>query len=173
MRVVKMGHTQQVKGLYRVRIVVPPGLRPFLPPPHTGKANLVKALRTGNEREANRLAVPIIADFLGMIEEAKRQAAPTEWRHFYLPPQPWQPFSARIVRRLVPVGSETIETHPVVESAPVTVTGGPVSFDSMVEQWARERNIPDRGKRLMQSKANRFAEFLTSVALLDNEVVAR
>ena len=49
-----MPYLQIVKGKYRVRIVVPPEVRPYLPPPHTGKANLTRALGTGNEREANR-----------------------------------------------------------------------------------------------------------------------
>jgi hypothetical protein len=47
-----MPYLQIVNGKYRVRIVVPPELRPYLPPPHTGKANLTRALGTGNEREA-------------------------------------------------------------------------------------------------------------------------
>jgi len=50
-----------------VRIVVPPELPPHLPPPYTGKKNLIKGLGTGNEREAKRLAVPYIADFLGLM----------------------------------------------------------------------------------------------------------
>jgi hypothetical protein len=49
---------QIVNGKYRVRIVVPPELRPYLPPPHTGKANLTRALGTGTEREANTLVQP-------------------------------------------------------------------------------------------------------------------
>jgi hypothetical protein len=57
-----MPFLQVVNGKYRVRIVVPPELRPYLPPPYTGKANLTRALGTGNEREANRLAIPWIAD---------------------------------------------------------------------------------------------------------------
>ena len=42
-----MPFLQLVSGKYRVRIVVPPELRPHLPPPHTGKANLTRALGTG------------------------------------------------------------------------------------------------------------------------------
>jgi hypothetical protein len=53
-----MPYLQIVNGKYRVRIVVPPELRPYLPLPHTGKANLTRALGTGNQREANRLAAP-------------------------------------------------------------------------------------------------------------------
>src|SRR6201998_2650793 len=65
-----MPFLQLVDGKYRVRIVVPPELRPYLPPPHTGKANLTRALGTGNEREANRLAVTWIADFQAAITSA-------------------------------------------------------------------------------------------------------
>jgi hypothetical protein len=65
-----MPFLQIVNGKYRVRIVVPPDLRPYLPPPHTGKANLTRALGTGNKREANRLAVQWIADFQAAITSA-------------------------------------------------------------------------------------------------------
>src|SRR6516225_2767778 len=75
-----MPFLQIVSGKYRVRIVVPPELRPYLLPPHTGKANLTRALGTGNEREANRLAVPWIADFQAAITSA---ASITENPHGY------------------------------------------------------------------------------------------
>src|ERR1700739_11044 len=65
-----MPFLQIVNGKYRVRIVVPPELRPYLPPPHTGKANLTRALGTGNERESIRLAVLWIADFQAPITSA-------------------------------------------------------------------------------------------------------
>ena len=42
-----MPYLQLVNGKYRIRIVVPLELRPYLPPPHTGKANLTRALGTG------------------------------------------------------------------------------------------------------------------------------
>jgi hypothetical protein len=63
----------QINGKYRVRIVVPPEL-------HTGKANLTRALGTGNEREANGLAVAWIADFQAAITSA---ASITENHHGY------------------------------------------------------------------------------------------
>ncbi len=75
-----MPFLQIVNGKYRVRIVVPPELRPYLPPPHTGKANLTRALGTGNEREANRLAVPWIADFQAAVTSA---ASVTQYPHGY------------------------------------------------------------------------------------------
>jgi hypothetical protein len=67
---VAMPFLQFVNGKYRVRIVVPSELRPYLSPPHTCKANLTRALGTGNEREANRLAVAWIADFQTAITRA-------------------------------------------------------------------------------------------------------
>ena len=70
-----MPFLQIVNGKYRVRIVVPPHLRPYLLPPHTGKANLTRALGTGNKREANRLAVPWIAD-----SNTARKAGLTDYR---------------------------------------------------------------------------------------------
>jgi hypothetical protein len=60
-----MPFLQLLKGKYRVRVVVPSELRPCLPPPHTGKANLTRALGTGNEREANQLARPMDRRFSG------------------------------------------------------------------------------------------------------------
>jgi hypothetical protein len=70
MRVAKMPYLQWVDGIYRVRIVVPDDLKPHLPPPHTGKASLTKALGTGNKAEANRLSVPWIAEFQAAITKA-------------------------------------------------------------------------------------------------------
>src|ERR1700751_1316393 len=75
-----MPFLQIINGKYRVRIVVPPELRPYLPPPHTGKTNLTRALGTGNEREANRRAVAWIADFQAAITSA---ASITENAHGY------------------------------------------------------------------------------------------
>jgi hypothetical protein len=66
-----MPFLQEVNGKFRVRIVVPENLRPQMPPPHTGKKSLTKALGTGNEREANRWAVPYIAEFQGIITQTE------------------------------------------------------------------------------------------------------
>jgi hypothetical protein len=71
MTVAKMPYLQLLDGVFRVRIVVPPKLQPHLPPPHTGKASLTKALATGNKAEANRLAVRWIADFQAILNGAE------------------------------------------------------------------------------------------------------
>jgi hypothetical protein len=58
MRVVKMGHMQNVKGSFRVRIVVPSELSAHLPPPYTGKKNLIKGLGTGKSVKPNGSPCP-------------------------------------------------------------------------------------------------------------------
>jgi hypothetical protein len=150
-----MGYLRKVKGSFRVRIVVPPELQPHLPPPYTGKGNLIKGLGTGNEREANRLAVPIIADFLGLIEQARQQAKVIDpWDG-----EKWQVIGNRLM--LVPPAPRNEYTRPPNPwSAPDALMGDAASFESMVEQWAREGKIPDRTKRQLLSKANRFMAFL-------------
>jgi integrase len=143
------------KGNAVAVIVVPPELSAHLPPPYTGKKNLIKGLGTGNEREAKRLAVPYIADFVGLIEQARQKAKLIDpWDG-----EAWQVVGNRLV--LVPPAPRNDYTRPPIPwSAPDALTGDAVRFESMVEQWARERKIPDRTKRQFLSKANRFVSFL-------------
>ena len=68
----KMPYLQKVRDEWRVRIkVLPAEIRPHLPFPHTGKKNLTKALGTTDEREANRLAIPVIAELQGIIDRTR------------------------------------------------------------------------------------------------------
>jgi integrase len=155
LRVVKMGHMQNVKGSFRVRIVVPPELSAHLPPPYTGKKNLIKGLGTGNEREAKRLAVSYIADFVGLIEQARQKAKLID---------PWDGEAWQVVgNRLVlapPAPRNEYKSPPNPRNAPDTLAGDAVRFESMVEQWGREAKVPNRTKRQYLSKANRFVAFL-------------
>src|SRR5215472_17520055 len=131
MRVAKMPYLQVVKGKYRVRMVVPPELRPII-----GQANLTKWLGTGNESEANRLSVPWIAKFQERIDKAAGRTTVLEE-----------------LRSLDALGyAETIEQAPVVLSKldkPLNgwiddITGqpswtaktAPVTFDFIIEKWA-------------------------------------
>jgi hypothetical protein len=149
-----MGHMQNVKGSFRVRIVVPPELSAHLPPPYTGKKNLTKGLGTGNEREAKRLAVPYIADFLGLIEQARQKTRLIDpWDG-----EAWQVVGNRLV--LAPPAPRNYKPPPNPRNAPDTLAGDVVRFESMVEQWGREAKVPNRTKRQYLSKANRFVAFL-------------
>jgi hypothetical protein len=60
-----MSHLQLVKGVYRVRIVVPPALRPII-----GQGSLVKSLGTSNRAKANLLAGPYIAEFKARLRHS-------------------------------------------------------------------------------------------------------
>jgi hypothetical protein len=61
-----MDHLQFVNGIYRVRIVVPPPLRPII-----GKESLVKSLGTGDYATATRRSTPYIAQFKTKLASAR------------------------------------------------------------------------------------------------------
>jgi hypothetical protein len=148
-----MPYLQIVNGKYRVRMVVPPEVRPYLPAPHTGKANLTRALGTGNESEANRLAVAWIADFQAAITSA---ASITENPHGY----DWITHS-RVHRRgqnRFPPEAGLSPPHPALAS-PETQTK-PVPFDRIILLWAKQTNAPKKGNQDMEAKCGRFAEWL-------------
>lgn len=63
-----MSHLQLVNGRYRVRIVVPPALRPII-----GRESLCKSLVTSDCAKANRLAAPYIAEFTARLAHAASQ----------------------------------------------------------------------------------------------------
>jgi hypothetical protein len=148
-----MPFLQVVNGRYRVRIVVPPELRPYLPPPYTGKANLTRALGTGHEREANRLAAPWIADFQAAIASA---ASVTE-----KPPGYGWMTRYRAYHRgqnRFPTEARLFPSQPAL-AVPETQTK-PVSFDRIILLWAKQTNASKKGNQDMEAKCRRFAEWL-------------
>jgi hypothetical protein len=148
-----MPFLQIVNGKYRVRLVVPPELRPYLPPPHTGKANLTRALGTGNKREANRLAVPWIADFQTAITSA---ASITENPYGYN----WITLYRAYHRghNRFPLEARLFSPYPAL-LLPDTQPK-PVPFDRIILLWAKQTNAPKKGKQDMETKFGRFAEWL-------------
>jgi hypothetical protein len=148
-----MPFLQLVNGKYRVRIVVPPELRPNLPPPHTGKTNLTRALGTGNEPEANRLAVPWIADFQAAITSA---ASITENPHGYDCSTRYRAYH-RGQNRLLPE-ARLFPPHPALALSETKTK--PVPFDRMILLWAKQTSAPKQGNQDMEAKCGRFAEWL-------------
>src|SRR5437762_10865234 len=59
----------------RVRKKASPECRPYLPPPYTGKQELLQALGTNSVPEAVKRSRRVIADFDDMLEHAKAMAA--------------------------------------------------------------------------------------------------
>jgi integrase len=145
---------QLVRGKFRVRIVVPPELRPHLPPPYTGKANLVKALGTGNEREAGRLAVPWIAEFQAIITRTENRihgladlAAIDR-----LPLREKFLRGPAVVRRFF----DSIGMPVPLNEQPTK----PVPFEAIIPRWATATGAPKKGRREMETKCRRFLEAL-------------
>ena len=140
-----MPYLQIVNGKYRVRIVVPPELRPYLPPPHTGRSNLTRALGTGNEREANRLAVPWIADFQAAITSA---ASITENPHEYNWITRYRAYHRGQNR--FPPEARLFPPHPAL-ALPEMQTK-PVPFGRIILLWAKQTNAPKKGNQDMEAK---------------------
>jgi hypothetical protein len=67
--------------IWRVRIVVPPYLIPFLTGENVGKKHLTKSTSRREPAEAEQIAEPIIAKFLDILAEAERQSLRDQsWR---------------------------------------------------------------------------------------------
>jgi hypothetical protein len=169
MRVAKMPYLQLVDGVFRVRIVVPPKLQPHLPPPHTGKASLTKALATGNKAEANRLAVPWIADFQAILNEAEAALRGEDgWKRYSYYPGPYEGSfgGPRIVRchelppdhQINPYGEAIVlgDGHPL---KPKTVEA-PVRLEWMIDKWAKHTNAPKKGLQNMTTKCGELTAWL-------------
>jgi integrase len=158
MRVARMGYTQRVtkkdkKGRVtsswvRVRIVVPDGLSPSLPTPYTGTKNLTK--KTSTDREAAEWT----ERFLAMIEEAAGRA--TAYRDLggldSLPLPELTRQAPPVLRRFYKTVGLPV---PVAER-----TAEPVSFEPMIERWAKHTNAPKKGRQDMETKCGRFTTSL-------------
>jgi hypothetical protein len=78
-----MAYLQRIKktGIWRVRIVVPVHLRPFLTGENVGKRHQTRSTGKRELAEAEPIAEPIIAEFLDILVEAERQSLRDQsWR---------------------------------------------------------------------------------------------
>src|SRR6266404_1458207 len=165
MRVAKMGHTQRVtkrdkKGRItsswaRVRIVVPDGLAPSLPPPYTGKKHLTK--KTENDREAAAWT----ERFLAMIAHAtERTTALKELAELdslsLSDPDRIRRGPAVLAKLEKNFGMYEITGKP----AWMAKTAEPITFDSMIERWAKYTNAPKKGRQDMTTKCGRCVAYL-------------
>jgi hypothetical protein len=151
-----MGFITTKKGVKWVRLVIPDDLVPVI-----GKKNLMESLETKDNRVASERSPSVIARFQEQIAQARGQAT---WEKSplgrVLAAHPNLRRLEEIADFVAEQGGETpFVAEPNVQSA-ATSTGEPVRFESMVELWGRERNIPDRTQRMMLSKTNRFMEWL-------------
>jgi hypothetical protein len=128
-----MPYLQAVNGKFRVRVVVPEELIQII-----GQANLTKALGTGNEREAERLAIPHIAEFLRKIEGAR------EWTEIHQEAAAINGLSLEDILRRGPASfrvfakldrkMDEIFGLPVSQKIPELVT-----FEDMIARWSKTK----------------------------------
>lgn len=149
MQVTRMPYLQNVNGIYRVRVEVPDALQRRLPPPHTGKKNLTKALGTGNEKDANRLAVPWVAEFLAVIDRTRILGDLADIDHLNLPEQ---------IQRAPAALDRLLRMFPNLPTPPAKTPAEPVSFERMIERWGKAKG--KRTRHSMETICGRFVEFL-------------
>jgi len=164
MRVAKMGYSQRVtkkdkrgrviSSFERVRIVVPDGLPPYLPPPYTGRKNLTKKVQTDREH------AEWTARFLAMIDEGREwttiQRETAELNDLSLEEvigrgSASYPVFAKLDRKLGQIFGEPDWKK---------VTAEPVAFGSMIPKWAKHTNAPKKGIQDRETKCGRFAAYL-------------
>jgi integrase len=175
-----MGYVTTKKGVRWVRLVVPDDLVSVI-----GKKNLMETLATKDNRVATERAPAVIAKFQQQIAEARAKLG----GYVYVPATSHAEILTRVIRRggfggRMLLKSEAAnlpapDTTPVIVEPPpevieaicrarqqakqrdaVTVTDDPVTFESIVELWARENKVPDPTKRLYLSKTVRFVRWL-------------
>ena len=169
MRVAKMAYSQPVtkrnkKGRVistyrRVRIVVPDGLAPSLPPPHAGRKNLTK--KVGSDREHAEWT----ARFLAMIDEARG------WTtiHRELTEINGLSLEQFIARGFIPpVFGKLDRKMDEILGKPAWkgVTAEPVTFESIIDKWMHKtKNGKRKGKKAredMERPVKRFTAWLKS-----------
>ena len=157
MRVAKMGYAHRVtkkdengriiSSWTRVRKVVPEGLAPSLPPPHTGKKTLTK--KVSSEREHAEWT----AKFLAMIDQAAgRTSAFRELARL-------DDLSLPDLLRQCPPAIASFD-NLIGLPVPVAKPSEAVIFESMIPKWAKLMNAPKKGIQNMETKSGRFAAWL-------------
>ncbi len=175
-----MGFITSKKGIKWVRLVVPDYLVSAI-----SKKNLLESLETKENRVATDRAPAVIAGFQQQIADARAKLG----GYLYVPARSHPEIVTRVISRggfggrmMLKSEAENLrppDTSPVIiEPSPevieaihrarqqaeqrdaVPVADDPVRSEEMVEKCARENKIPDRTKRQMLSKANRFFAFI-------------
>jgi integrase len=175
-----MGFITTKKGIKWVRLVVPDDLVSVI-----GKKNLMDSLATKDNHAATERAPAVIAKFQRQIADARAKLG----GYVYVPATSHAEIVTQVIRRggfggrmrlkseaenLPPPDATPIIVEPppeVIEAIQrarqqaeqrdaITVTSDPVTFESIVELWARENKVPDHTKRLYLSKTTRFVRWL-------------
>ena len=140
-RIVNTPYLQRIKGIWRVRVLVPIPLIPVV-----GKAVLLRSTGTRDKREANLRAVPIIAEFQAEITEAVRQLYGDDREHFY------SQFEGVVF-------GEHILTF--ADEPPFDWSDYPLGFNQLIDYWEfRRGQTTQRARQAMEEKIKRLTDFL-------------
>jgi hypothetical protein len=162
-----MPYLQFRAGFYRVRMPVPKHLQEII-----GRGSrLTRALRTADPVEADRLALPVIAEFMDIIAVAEAKAN-------------WATLKAEADARAAKIGTfpsfrinpyEAIErgvmnaetgewlSHPsdlFNAPQPAAAPSERVSMSDLLALWIGERKPPPRSQVAYRGKVNRLVDFL-------------
>jgi len=182
-----MDHVVLKKGVYWVRMVVPPDLVKII-----GKKNLMESLRTKDKTIAKAKKHAVIVRFQDQLLQAcnllePRVAVPIAplvqeivphvitrggfGRRFVLQREADAILAELEAASQIPIIKEpSPEIRALIQRArqvpehpgTTTVTADPVPFDRMVSAWASENHQPSHELTLMLSKASRFIAWLRS-----------
>ena len=135
----KTSHLQQIKGIWRVRIVVPPPLVPIV-----GKAVLLRSTGTHDKRKAKARSASIIAEFQAKIADAHRELYGDDMLGFYCQYE----------------GHLPGEPMPMCADEPPLLPE-PIGFWQLVDFWAYRRgSTTPKARQAIEGKINRLTEFL-------------
>jgi hypothetical protein len=168
-RNVKTSYLQRIKGIWRVRIVVPRHLVRII-----GKANLTHPLGTRDKQKAEKDARKKIDKFLTQIEDAERQLRgepETWWTEYNYGPS--NNFGTTRIRK----GKPPPDMIPVIHDGDIRgyrypswpmparqleeVTSRVVQFESLVVLWVSHRgSTTPKARQAMVGKINRLVAFL-------------
>src|SRR5208282_330837 len=177
MRIAKMPYLDLHKGLLRVRIVIPPALRPFL----HGKTTLVRSTGTGNKREANDIASPIIAEFKAVLARAKAELRGDKIYHYTESGDPAYTIGGgiRLVRRRgpEPVAADPFWRHHtrVDGTRPEGAVGaadGTYTLAWAYDRWLRAKD-GDRSPSTIKAAARHWKAFIAHGGLTMLDQVKR
>ena len=135
----------------RVRVVVPEGLPPLLPPPYTGHKNMTKTVHTDREH------AEWTERFLAMIEGAR------EWTtiHRDLAASDRLSLEEMIGRGPPPVFAKLEQLQCKIFGRPAwMIPTEPVTFGSMIPKWAKFKGKGKKAIQDMMTKCNAFIAWL-------------
>jgi hypothetical protein len=175
MRVAKMPFTRRVgqRGIFQVKIDKPNRLRSII-----GKDSLVRSTGTTDQDIANRIALPIIAEFQAMIADAEIRLGQRHPRSVQSAPLPW-----REVEFYDPIRRETTTlftlsrsgppgevmppvNEPVAKALPITVVG--CATETALDLWKVKRVNNPPGQKALNTKRSRMRDLFEYLSMAND-----